>query len=138
MILSKRDFVKQAAAVGAAALVVPVHARLVAPVNAELAVPSADRAAFDVVVYNDLFPQAKAFAAGLSGQGVRALAVEGDAGRLWYDPLRGLVDGGARRIAGMTTHTDLLILETLARDKGLKTRQRNNAGGTRLVSWVLL
>jgi hypothetical protein len=146
MMLSKRDFVKQAAVAGAAALVVPVRAVLLAPegtalvppVGASLAPPSADPAAFDVAAYNDLFPQARTFAAELSERGVRTLAVDGDAGRLWYETLRGLVDGGARRIAGMTTHTDLLILETLARDKGLRIRQRNPVGGARLVSWVLL
>jgi hypothetical protein len=130
MMLNKRDFVKQAAAAGAAVLV--------APVTTGAALSSADPDVFDVVVYNDLFPQAKAFAAGLPGRHVRALAVEGDAGRLWFGTLRGLVDTGTRRIAGMTTHTDLLILETLARDKGLRIRQRNAVGGARLVHWVLL
>jgi hypothetical protein len=37
----------------------------------------------------------------------------------------------------MTTHTDLLILETLARDEGLKVRRRSSVGGARLVSWVM-
>lgn len=138
MMLSKRDFVKQAAAVGAAALVVPVRSALMEPVDTGLVPASTDRATFDVVVYNELFPQAKAFVAALPGRGVRALAVEGDAGRLWFGTLRGLVDAGTRRIAGMTTHTDLLILETLGRDKGLRIRQRNSVGGARLVHWVLL
>lgn len=93
---------------------------------------------FDVVIFNDWHAQAQAFAADHAERGVRALAVNGDAGKLWYDTLRGLVGKGARRIAGMTTHTDLLILETLARDQGLRVRRRSNLKGTRLVSWVLI
>jgi hypothetical protein len=122
MMLTKRDFVKQAAAV----------------VTAAIALPAVSQAPFDVVVYNDWYPQAQAFAADLSARGVRALAVQGDAGKLWYDTLRGLVGKRSCRIAGMTTHTDLLILETLARDKGLRVRRRSNLNGTRLVSWVLI
>jgi hypothetical protein len=122
MMLTKRDFVKQAAAV----------------VTAAIALPAVSRAPFDVVVYNDWHPQAQAFAADLSEQGVRTLAVKGDAGKLWYDTLRGLVGKRSCRIAGMTTHTDLLILETLARDKGLRVRRRSNLNGSRLVSWVLI
>lgn len=122
MMLTKRDFVKQAAAV----------------VTAAIAVPAVSQPHFDVVVYNDWHPQARAFAADLSAQGVRTFAVQGDAGKLWYDTLRGLVGKRSCRIAGMTTHTDLLILETLARDKGLRVRRRSNLNGSRLVSWVLI
>ena len=120
--LSKRDFVRGAAAV-AAGLVLPGRS---APATFEV-----------VVVYNGWHRQAQTFAAALSERGARALAVQGDAGRLWYDRLRGLVRGGSRRIEGMTTHTDLLILETLARDEGLKVRRRSSVGGARLVSWVM-
>jgi hypothetical protein len=117
MKVSKREFVK-----GAAAVALGLSAR-------GFAAPS-----FDVVVYNNWFPQAHEFAA--SFPTARALAVGGDAGQLWYGTLRGLVNKGLRRIAGLTTHTDLLILETLARDAGLRVRSRSESG--RLVSWVLI
>jgi hypothetical protein len=120
MKLTRRDFVKAAATVAFAGAVSRVRGS----------------SRFDAVVYNDWFPQARAFADGLAAQGTHVLPVAGDAGRLWYDTLRGLVNQGHRRIAGMTTHTDLLILETLARDTGLRVSQRESAG--RLVSWVLL
>jgi hypothetical protein len=126
MKLNKRDFVK-----GAAAAAVVGSGFLYW------------RRDFDIAVYNDWFPQARAFAAKLSERGTRVLPVEGDAGRLWYGTLRGLIAAGHRRIAGLTTHIDLLILETLARDPGLVTgasglrvTQRESAG--RLVSWVLI
>jgi len=119
--LTKRDFVK-----GAAATVVIA--------TAAARVRSSSR--FDVVVFNEWFPQARTFAEGLAARGVRVLPIAGDAGRLWYDTLRTLVGQGHRRIAGVTTHTDLLILETLARDTGLRVSHRESTG--RLVSWVLL
>jgi hypothetical protein len=123
MKLSKRDLVK-----GAAALALSLAGRGIAR-------GASFDADADVVVYNDWYAQARAFAAAFP-EGTRVLAVEGDAGKLWYERLRGLLaTEGARRIAGMTTHTDLLILETLARSKGLRVRRRNPAG--RLVSWVL-
>jgi len=135
---SKRDFVKGAAAVLTAGAVAPGRAAVSAtpPGLAALHAPAVP--AVDVVVYNDWYPAAHTFAADLAQQGARALPVQGDAGKLWYDTLRGLVAGGSRRIAGMTTHTDLFILETLARDAGLKVRRRNSVGGARLVSWVLI
>jgi hypothetical protein len=122
MRVTKRDFVKGAAATA----VFAATAR---------AAQSTAAQRFDFVIFNDWFPHARDFAARFSEQGTRALPVAGDAGRLWYGTLRGLVAEGHRRIAGLTTHTDLLILETLARDKGLRVSQRANAG--RLVSWVL-
>jgi hypothetical protein len=140
---SKRDFVKGAAAIVTAGVVVPGRGAVAVGLRAA-AVPApgapavSPESAVDVVVFNDWFEPAHAFAAGLSKQGVRALQVQGDAGKLWYDTLRGLVAGGrGRRIAGMTTHTDLFILETLARDQGLKVRRRDSVSGGRLVSWVL-
>ena len=135
---SKRDFVKGAAAVVTAGIVVPGRAAVSATPPALAAPPAPAVPAVDVVVYNDWYPSAHTFAADLARRGARALPVQGDAGRLWYDTLRGLVAGGSRRIAGMTTHTDLLIIETLARDAGLKVRRRNSVGGDRLVSWVLI
>jgi hypothetical protein len=144
--LTKREFVKQAAAVVTAAVAVPAVSRVSAMSRvtatsdaiAEAAVSPVPQDPFDVVVYNDWHPQAQAFAADLSERGARTFAVKGDAGKLWYDTLRGLVGKGPCRMAGMTTHTDLLILETLARDTGLRVRSRSNLKGTRLVSWVLI
>lgn len=122
MKLSKRDFVK-----GAAATVVIATAASRVRVSSK----------YDAVVYNEWFPQARTFADELGAQGALVLPVAGDAGRLWYDRLRELVSQDhPRRIAGMTTHTDLLILETLARDTRLRVSQRESTG--RLVSWVLL
>jgi hypothetical protein len=125
MNVTKREFVK-----GAAAVVLAVSAGRSVDTAARSIAPGLS---FDVVVYNNWFPQAREFAARFPD--AHALAVGGDAGQLWYGTLRGLVNSGFRRIAGLTSHTDLLILETLALDTGLRVSSRNAAG--RLVSWVL-
>lgn len=135
MKLNKRDFVKGAAAAAAVVAAGPWVPRAARAASVAGQGTRARPSGFDVVVYNDWFPQARAFAATLSGQGARALPVSGDAGHLWYGTLRGLIADGHRRIAGLTTHTDLLILETLGRERGLRVSQRETAG--RLVSWVL-
>lgn len=136
MKLSKRDFVKGAAAAVAGSSLLSARRALASGSAAAPIAELARRPAVDIVVYNDWFAQARAFAAGFSEQGTRTLSVAGDAGTLWYGTLRGLITNGHRRIAGLTTHTDLLILETLARDQGLRVSQREIAG--RLVSWVLI
>jgi len=141
MRVSKREFVKGAGAVAlafsaggpadrAAREGIPSGGGLTADTWAALASPGS----IDVVVYNNWFPQAHAFAA--SFPAARMLPVDGDAGQLWYGTLRGLVKNGCRRIAGLTTHNDLLILETLAREAGPRVRKRRESG--RLVSWVLI
>jgi hypothetical protein len=127
MKVTKRQFVKDAAVIAVAASIGVVR-------RSGRAVRSSDSdSSLDVIVYNDWFPQAREFAGRFPN--ARALAVRGDAGQLWYGTLRGLVNSGFRRIAGLTSHTDLLILETLARESGLKVRSRTEAG--RLVHWVL-
>lgn len=136
MKLTKRDFVKGAAAAVAGSGLLRAHGALASGNREAPAARSERQPAFDVVIYNEWFPQARAFAAGFSERGTRTVPVAGDAGTLWYGTLRALISDGHRRIAGLTTHTDLLILETLARDEGLRVSQREDAG--RLVAWVLI
>lgn len=78
---------------------------------------------FDLVVFNERYGDARAFARALGSQGGAAFAIAGDAGTLWYRTLAQHVAAGARRVAGMSTPTDLFILETLAREAaGLRAR----------------
>jgi hypothetical protein len=138
MKLTKRQFVKGTAAVAVALSAIgaaPIRrSTLAAPRPPEpRAIPVSESPSFDVFVYNDWFPQAREFADNFPA--TRVLKVDGDAGQLWYGTLRGLVITGLRHIAGVTSHTDLLILETLAREAGLKVRSRNESG--RLVYWTL-
>lgn len=80
--------------------------------------------ALDLVVFNDRYADARRFAAALGTDAIPTLPVSGDPATLWYGALSQLIADGKRRIAGMGTSMDLFILETLARDTGLRVRFR--------------
>src|SRR6185437_4248035 len=79
---------------------------------------------FDVVVFNDRYSDARAFAQALGQRAVPTLAMAGDAGTLWHGTLAKEVAGGRRRLAGIGTSMDLLILESLGWEAGLRIRFR--------------
>jgi hypothetical protein len=85
---------------------------------------SARRPVFDLVVFNDRYSDARVFADVLGRQGTPGLPIAGDAGTLWYGALAKHIAGGRRRFAGIGTPTDLLILESLAREVGLRVQLR--------------
>jgi len=121
MKLSKRDFVKGAAA---SVVVVAAASKAGRPGGAASASETdlpGER--FDVVVYNDWFSQARAFASQQAEQGVRILPVAGDAGHLWYRTLRALINDGHRRIAGVTTHLSLTSRRARGDDEAAIRRQ---------------
>jgi hypothetical protein len=92
--------------------------------------------AFDAVVFNDRYSDARAFAQMLGDLGVPVLAMAGDAGALWHRTLSKSVAGGRRRLAGVGTSMDLLILESLGREAGLKLRflaQHDSRGSRNLT-----
>jgi len=81
-------------------------------------------APLDAVVFNERYSDARAFAQVFAKQGILTLPVAGDAGTLWYGSLKRRIVPGTTRIAAMGTPMDLFILETLARDAGLRVRLR--------------
>ena len=96
----------------------------------------------DLVVYNERYADARAFAQVHAAHGIATLPMEGDAGVLWYSQLRHRIAGGERRIAGIGTHTDFFILHTLAREAGLRVRSSTRLPASHdhsglLVSWTL-
>jgi len=97
--------------------------------------------ATDLVVYNERYDPAREFAAAWSDRGAIALPMKGDAGVLWYGELRSLIAAqhaahNGLRIAGMGTHTDFFIFQTLGRDAGLRTQLAGRHDST-LVSWSM-
>jgi hypothetical protein len=92
--------------------------------------------AFDAVVFNDRYSDARAFAQALADRGVPVLAMAGDAGTLWHSTLSKRVAGGRRRLAGVGTSMDLLILESLGREAGLKLRflAQHDSRGSRTLT----
>jgi hypothetical protein len=125
--MNKREFLAGAAAVAAAAAGRAGWASQVHDV--------------DLVIYNERYADARAFAQVHADRGVAVLPVEGDAGVLWYSKVRAMVRGGKLRIAGVGTHTDHFILQTLGRESGMKvrsaTRLKVSHDGPGLVSWVM-
>jgi hypothetical protein len=128
--ITKRGFLTGAASAAAAAATVSRgtweganRARVVADDTGGGAASAPHRApAFDAVVFNDRYSDARAFAQVLADRGVPVLAMAGDAGTLWHGTLSKRVAGGRRRLAGVGTSMDLLILESLGREAGLKLR----------------
>jgi hypothetical protein len=92
--------------------------------------------AFEAVVFNDRYSDARAFAQALAATGVPALAMAGDAGTLWHGALGKRVAGGCRRLAGVGTSMDLLILESLGREAGLRVRflAQHDSRGSRTLT----
>lgn len=116
--VTKRTFLKQAAVATAAAAVVPIRA--IASSGESMVL----RPMVDVVVFNERYADARLFASTLSEYAGAVLPMDGDVGLLWYQKLRAQISARACRVAGMGTHTDLLVLQTLARDAGLRVRYR--------------
>jgi len=79
-------------------------------------------AVFDAVVFNERYSDARAFAQALADQGVPLLPIGGDAGTLWHGALGKQVAGGHRCLVGIGTSMDLLILQSLGREAGLRVR----------------
>ena len=99
------------------------------------------RNATDLVVYNERYELAREFAASWSQRGAIALPMKGDAGVLWYGELRSLIAAqhaaqNGLRIAGMGTHTDFFILQTLGREAGLRSQVAGKHDSP-LVSWSM-
>ena len=92
--------------------------------------------AFDAVVFNDRYSDARAFAQALAALGMPALAMAGDAGTLWHGALGKQLAGGRRRLAGVGTSMDLLIVESLGREAGLRVRflAQHDSRGSRTLT----
>lgn len=141
--ITKRGFLTGAASAAVAATAArgswaaADHASASAPNKAGIATGAQYTApAFDAVVFNERYSDARAFAQALAALGIPVLAMAGDAGTLWHGALGKRVAGGCRRLAGVGTSMDLLILESLGREAGLKVRflaQHDSRGASTLT-----
>lgn len=94
---------------------------------------------FDAVVFNDRYSDARTFAEALGERGVPTLAMAGDAGTLWHGTLAREVATGRVRLAGIGTSMDLLIMESLGREAGLRVRflAQHDCRGSRTLTHVI-
>jgi hypothetical protein len=88
-------------------------------------------------VYDERFPDGRAFAETAAARGWPARPIRGDVTRLWYDELDARWRQGPAAIAGVTTPASLFCLETLARDRGMRLVARTELARDGLVSWLI-
>lgn len=110
--LKRREFLKTSAIVATAAStgVLSGHAG---------ATPA--RLHIDFVVFDETLDDSVAFAQALVARGARAFEIQEDIGRLWFGELGAAFTRG-KTIAGLTSHTELLVCESFARDQGARLR----------------
>lgn len=114
---TRRRILSGSAAAATGALATSLAGRKAAAMVSGNRAPSA---AFDLVLFDDRFGDARAFAAELRSRGVATVATQGDIAKLWFGGLRDAAAQGSRRLAGIGRHSDLFIIETLAREAGLR------------------
>ena len=112
--LKRRDFIKQTVAVATIAPGVINSAHATSTAVKHDAAKSLDIA---LVIYDEQFADSVAFAEALSARGARAFAVGNDIGRLWFGELGSIVASHVA-IAGLTTHSDLHVSLSFARQFG--------------------
>jgi hypothetical protein len=75
----------------------------------------------DFVVFDEELEDSLAFARELAARGARELAVQQDIGRLWFGEL-GQAFASGTVIAGLTSHSELLVCAAFAREHGAHIR----------------
>jgi hypothetical protein len=84
--------------------------------------PRAPRA--DLVIYDERYPDAERFAEEWRQAGVRVLPTSGEIVTLWHEQVAGSLEAGARRITGLTLHSDFEIVRGLASRHRLRVLQK--------------
>ncbi len=110
--LKRREFLKTSA------LVATVASTGVLSNHASAAHPTTH---IDFVVFDETLEDSLAFAQTLVQRGARAFEIEEDIGRLWFGELGAAFTHG-KTIAGLTSHTELLVCESFAREHGARLR----------------
>ena len=76
--------------------------------------------AFDMVIFDQRFPQARDFAQRAREARLDCVAIEGDITHLYFHDLSLRWHRGPTTIAGLSTKASLFCLEMLARDRGMR------------------
>jgi hypothetical protein len=88
-------------------------------------------APLSTVVYDSRFAESVAFAERSRALGVRAMAIEADMTRLWYEDIYHQWQRGPAAIAGLTAHGPMFCFAELARDVRMRLvfRAEHRVGG---------
>jgi hypothetical protein len=120
--LKRREFLKHSAMVATAASTGILTADgadvLAADANG---VDAIARSPIHFVLVDEELEDSVAFANTLVNRGARAFSVQDDLGRLWFGEL-GQAFRSGRAIAGLTTHSELMVCSSFARQHGARIR----------------
>lgn len=113
--LKRRDFLKTSAVVATAAStgILNAHAR---PANEPASIQQ-----IHFVLVDEELEDSIAFAQALTARGALAFSVQDDIGRLWFGELGAAFKPG-HAIAGLTSHSELLVSAEFARQHGARIR----------------
>jgi hypothetical protein len=112
--LKRREFLKTSALVATAASTGILSANAPADVQPRIS-------PIQFVLVDEDFEDSVMFANELIAHGARAFSVREDIGRLWFGEL-GNVFATGNAVAGLTSHTELLVCASFARERGARIR----------------
>lgn len=110
--LRRREFLKQSVVVATVASTGILNANATAA-RANMRI--------DFAVYDEELEDSIAFARELGSRGAQLFPIQQDIGQLWFGALGRAFTAG-KIIAGMTSHSELLVCEAFGRERGAKLR----------------
>jgi hypothetical protein len=122
---SRRQFVKTGFLLGFASVSsvdLFAFAPTVTTVTSFPVTPAPARYLPELFIFDSRFPQARSHAAQIASSGMVVAASEGELTQLWTSLLQPRWKQGAMALAGLTTRSDLFVLETLAADYRMKVQ----------------
>lgn len=116
--MNRRDFLKNAGAAIVPAAIPGALWGSASNVSGAERAPGTVRelAPISAVVFDERYPDCKAFADLLASRGAKPFATNQDAAQLWYGPLRAHLAEHPRRVAGLTTYADFSVSQACGRE----------------------
>jgi len=119
--LKRREFIKHTALVAGAASTGLLGVDAEATVGSARLESRAAMRAIQFVVFDETIQESVAFACELEARGARLFAVRQDIGQLWFGELGAAFSAG-QAIAGLTSHTELLVCKEFTRRHDARVR----------------
>ena len=89
-------------------------------------------ATISAVVFDERYPDCKAFADLLASRGAKPFATNQDAAQLWYGPLHAYLAAHPGRVAGLTTYSDFSVSQSCGRELSFMQIYEGEHDGRRL------
>jgi hypothetical protein len=116
--MNRRDFLKEAGAAILPAAIPGALWGLLSPVSGAGRAPGTGRefGLITAVVFDERYPDCRAFAGLLTRRGAKPFATNQDAAQLWYGPLRAHLAEHPGRVAGLTSYADFSVSQACGRE----------------------